>query len=158
IAGIQHEAFKSPQWYTPEPKLPDAGTDELKLSVGNELPGLVPRFVAVPVAGVKVRPGPVWLQIALSQAGIKPINNIVDYTNFWMLETGQPIHVYDYDKVKALSDEDGATLVIRNPKPGEKIKLLNGKTITPRSEAMMVATDKQLICLGGAMGGTDTEV
>jgi phenylalanyl-tRNA synthetase beta chain len=99
----------------------------------------------------------VWLQIVLSEVGIRPINNVVDYTNFWMLETGQPLHAYDYDKVKALSDGE-LTLAVRNPKPGETIKLLNGKEIEPRPEAIMIATDKQLIGVGGVMGGSDTEV
>jgi phenylalanyl-tRNA synthetase beta chain len=157
LAGIQGLPYKSPDWYVPNPEFPSIEADELKLIVQNELPELVRRFVAVTMANVHVGPSPLWLQIELAKIGQKSINNIVDYTNFFMLETGQPIHVYDYDKVKALSGGDGATLVIRNPKPGETIKLLNGKTIKPRPEAMMVATDKQLICLGGAMGGMETE-
>lgn len=157
IAGIQHVPFKSPDWYVPNPKLPATESEELKLSVTNELPELVPRFTAVAMSGVEIKSSPVWLQIVLGEVGIRPINNIVDYTNFWMLETGQPLHAYDYDKVKALSGGE-AKIVIRNPKPGEKIKLLNGKEIEPRPEAAMIATDKQLIGIGGVMGGTETEV
>jgi phenylalanyl-tRNA synthetase beta chain len=158
LAGIQGMPFKSPEWYQPDPKFPDPETDELELVVKNELPNLVPRFVAITMADVKVGLSPVWLQIELARLGQKSINNIVDYTNWFMLLTGQPIHIYDYDKVKALSGDNAAILVIRNPKPGETIKLLNGKEIEPRTNAMMVATDKKLICLGGAMGGTETEV
>ncbi len=158
LAGIQGMPFKSPDWYVPDPKFPDIETEELKLALSNELPELVPRFTAITMSNIKVGPSPVWLQVELAKVGQKSVNNIVDYTNFFMLETGQPIHVYDYDKVKARSGDNVVTLVVRNPKPGETIKLLNGKTIEPRAEAMMVATDKELICVGGAMGGTETEV
>ncbi len=159
IAGIQHKAFKSPYWYTPNPKFPKVEASELKLEVQNELPELVPRFTAIAMSGIEIKPSPIWLQIVLSEVGIRPINNVVDYTNFWMLETGQPLHAYDYDKVEALSGgDDGATIVVRNPREGEKLVLLNGKTIDPRQEAVMIATDKQLIGLGGVMGGGETEV
>ena len=157
LAGIQGLPFKSPDWYTPDPKFPDIEGEALKLAVKNELPELVPRFTAIALSGVKVGPSPLWLQIYLAEIGQKSINNIVDYTNFYMQETGQPLHAYDYDKVKALSNGE-ATFVIRNPKPGEKIKLLNGKEIEPRPEAVMIATDKQLVGIGGVMGGTETEV
>ncbi|HVV26205.1 MAG TPA: phenylalanine--tRNA ligase subunit beta [Candidatus Saccharimonadales bacterium] len=160
IAGIQQKPFVSPDWYVPHPELPQPdGADggQLPLTVTSELPELVPRFTALTMSNIEVKPSPIWLQIVLSEAGIRPINNVVDYTNFWMLETGQPLHAYDYDKVKALSGGE-AQLVVRNPKPGEKIKLLNGKEIEPRAEAIMIATDKQLIGVGGIMGGSETEV
>ncbi len=158
LAGIQGIPFKSPDWYRPQPELSNTETDELELYVRNELPELVPRFTAIAMRGVKVGPSPVWLQVELAKVGQKSINNIVDYTNFFMLETGQPLHAYDYDKVKTLSGGDAAAIVVRNPKPGEKIKLLSGKEIEPRPGAVMIATDRQLIGIGGVMGGADTEV
>jgi phenylalanyl-tRNA synthetase beta chain len=157
VAGIQGLSYKSPDWYVTKPHFPDIEAEVLPLDIKNELPELVPRFAAITMSGVKVGPSPLWLQVALAELGQKSINNIVDYTNFYMLETGQPLHAYDYDKVKALSDRD-ASIVIRNPKPGEKIKLLNGKEIEPRPEAIMIATDKQAIGIGGVMGGSETEV
>ncbi len=157
VAGIQQLPFKSPDWYVSNPEFSNHEGVELKLTVHNELPELVPRFTAITISAVEVKPSPVWLQIVLSEVGIRPINNIVDLTNFWMLETGQPLHAYDYDKVKALSNSE-ASIVIRNPKPDERVKLLNGKEITPRPEAAMIATDKQLIGIGGVMGGVETEV
>lgn len=158
LAGIQGMPYKSPDWYIPNPEFPKVETEELSLQVNNELPELVPRFVAITMADVKVGPSPVWLQVELAKIGQKSINNIVDYTNFFMLETGQPLHAYDYDKVKSLSDGEAATIVIRNPRSGEKIKLLNGKEIEPRAEAIMIATNRQAIGLGGVMGGSETEV
>jgi phenylalanyl-tRNA synthetase beta chain len=157
IAGVRHRSFKSPEWYAMDTKLPEPNDETLPLTVTNEVPELAPRFTVVTIGGVKVGPSPTWLQVALSKIGQKPINNIVDLTNFYMLVTGQPLHAYDYDKLKALSGGEAA-LVVRNPKPAEKIKLLNGKEIEPRAEAVMIATDKQLIGIGGVMGGTETEV
>ncbi len=159
IAGIQGQPFASPAWYLDnrQPKFPAIGATKLPLTVTNELPKLVPRFTAVTMSSITVKPSPVWLQIGLTEAGIRPINNVVDLTNFWMLQTGQPLHAYDYDKVKAISGKQAA-IVVRRPKPREKLKLLSGKEIEPRPEAVMIATDKQLIGLGGVMGGADTEV
>lgn len=156
IAGIQNMPFRSPDWYTPSPAFP-AKEAELPLHVDNQLPELVPRFTAITMADVAVKPSPLWLKIELAKVGIKSINNIVDYTNFFMMETGQPLHAYDYDKVKALSNGE-ATLVVRKPHENEEIALLNGKTITPRAEAVMIATDQKLIGIGGIMGGVETEV
>jgi phenylalanyl-tRNA synthetase beta chain len=158
IEGIYNRPYKSPEWYRMSLEIPDVEADELKLEVKNELPELVPRFTAIVLRDVKVGPSPVWLQVDLARAGIRSINNIVDYTNFFMLETGQPLHAYDYDKVKARSEGDHATIVVRHPRAGEKITLLNGKEIEPRAEAIMIATDKELIGVGGVMGGGDTEV
>ncbi len=167
LAGIQNMSFKSPEWYIDSTILEktsprslisqDENSRELRFEVKNELPELVPRFTAITMRDVKVGPSPLWLQIFLCKMGQKSINNIVDYTNFFMLETGQPLHAYDYDKVKARSNNE-ATIVVRYPKKGEKIKLLNGKEIEPREQAVMIATDKELIGIGGVMGGGDTEV
>jgi len=156
VAGIQGKKFTSPDWYLKIPKF-EEGPEQLRLGVHNELSELVPRFMAVTIADVTVKPSPVKLQSYLTKVGIKPINNIVDVTNYIMYLTGQPLHAYDYDKVRALSGEE-ANLVVRYPKHGETITLLGGKTVEPRKEAIMIATDKQLIGIGGVMGGTDTEV
>lgn len=158
IEGISHRPYKSPDWYRINPEFPAIEADELKLEVLNQIPDLVPRFTAIVLRDVQVKTSPVWMQVELAQAGLRPINNIVDYTNFFMLETGQPLHAYDYDKVKARSNGDHATIIVRHPQEGERIMLLNGKEIEPRDEAIMIATDKQLIGIGGVMGGGDTEV
>jgi phenylalanyl-tRNA synthetase beta chain len=157
LAGIQGLSFKSPDWYTTSPDFPAAADETLPLSIENELPELVKRFCAIVMTDIKVAPSPVWLQVELAKLGQKSINNIVDYTNFFMLETGQPLHAYDYDKVKALSQGE-AKITVRKPKDGEKINLLNGKEITPRPEAIMIASDDHLIGIGGVMGGSETEV
>ncbi len=160
IEGIYNRPYKSPAWYTLDAEIPDVEVGVLPLTVSNELPDLVPRFCAIIMRKVTVKPSPQWLQIDLAKVGQRSINNIVDYTNFFMLETGQPLHAYDYDKVKALSRQaDGsAEIIIRHPRHGETIKLLNGKEVEPRAEAIMIAAGDRLIGVGGVMGGADTEV
>lgn len=155
IAGITNQKFTSPKWYQ-QPEFP-AVHSGLELTVKNELPKLVPRFMVVPMRVTSNGPSPAWLQTYLARVGLRPINTIVDITNYVMMLTGQPLHAYDYDKVKALSD-GAAQLTVRYPKKGEKIKLLSGKEIVPRPEAIMIATDKTVIGVGGVMGGADTEV
>jgi phenylalanyl-tRNA synthetase beta chain len=158
IAGIQHLALKSPDWYRIDAEIPAVEAEVLPLEVHNELPELVSRFSAITMRGVVVGPSPTWLVVELSKLGLRSINNIVDYTNYFMTITGQPLHAYDYDKVRALDGKEAAVIVVRYPKKGETIALLNGKEITPRDEAIMIATKKQAIGIGGVMGGADTEV
>lgn len=160
IAGILGHQFTSPEWYlhAPQPLSRDQTTG-LALQVRNELPELVPRFMAVAIANVDIKSSPVWLQTYLSRIGIRPINNIVDITNYMMVLAGQPLHAYDYDKVKAQdSNANEATLVVRYPQDGEKIMLLNGKEIVPRKEAIVIASATRPIGMGGVMGGGNTEV
>lgn len=159
IEGIYHRPYQSPDWYQVNPLFPTVEANELKLEVRNELPELTPRLTAITMRDIKVGPSPLHIQVKLAQAGMRPINNIVDYTNFFMLETGQPLHAYDYDKVVAQdASATHATLVVRHPRKGEKLTLLNGKEVTPREQAIMIATNDKLIGLGGVMGGGDTEV
>jgi len=153
IAGIQGQAFKSPSWYREDAGLSaDGRKNVLKLEVRNELPDMIPRFCVVAIKDVKIAPSPLWLQVRLASAGIRPINNIVDITNFYMHETGQPLHAYDYDKLKT------GVIGVRWGKKGEKLNLLNGKTITIEHKAVVITDGQEPIGLGGVMGGADTEV
>lgn len=159
LAGIQQIPFQSPEWYKADAAIPGIESEELKLEVINEIPELVPRFTAVSMRNVNLIKSPEWLQLELAKVGIKSINVIVDLTNFFMVETGQPLHAYDYDKVMAQDEgADHATLVIRRPKPGDKLNLLGGKQIDPRQDSILIATRNKPIGLGGVMGGADTEV
>lgn len=158
IAGIQNIKFKSPEWYMKELDAFNVDGEPLKLEVKNEIPELVPRFMMVPMSGIKVKKSPIMIQSFLSRVGVKAINNVVDITNFVMILTGQPLHAFDYDKVAELDNADFATIVVRHPKKGERISLLNGKTIEPKSDAIMIASQKHLLGVAGVMGGTDSEV
>ncbi|HEX5447967.1 MAG TPA: phenylalanine--tRNA ligase subunit beta [Candidatus Saccharimonadales bacterium] len=153
LAGISGKPYKSPDWYREDVSLTNDGRKNvLKLEVKNELPKLVPRFCAVVIKDVKIGPSPAWLQSFLDRSGIRPINNIVDITNWFMLATAQPLHAYDYDKVKT------GVLGVRMAKKGEKLNLLNGKTISLDEQAVVITDGEQPIGLGGVMGGADTEV
>ncbi|MEO8105034.1 MAG: phenylalanine--tRNA ligase subunit beta [Candidatus Saccharibacteria bacterium] len=158
IAGILGHDFHSPPWYVPNPELAAASEPALPLEIQNEIPGLVPRFSALVLDNITVAPSPIWLQVALTRVGLRPINNIVDITNYVMMLTGQPMHAYDYAKVTALSGGDAPVIVVRNPRASERLTLLNGKTVDPRQEAIVIATDTTIIGLGGVMGGAETEV
>lgn len=150
ISGIFGQAFTSPDWYRVAQKFADGSG--LKLDVYNDIPDLVPRFMAVAVKNVAVQPSPLWLQCQLVAMGGKPINNIVDATNYIMLMTAQPTHAYDYDKLH------GGKLGARMAHEGETIALLNGKTYTLGTDDIVIADGERAVALGGIMGGADTEV
>ncbi|HTE21511.1 MAG TPA: phenylalanine--tRNA ligase subunit beta [Candidatus Limnocylindria bacterium] len=157
IAGIQNSAFKSPDWYLKSLDRVKPGKTKLPLDVRNQAGELVPRFMAVAMADVKMGDSPLIIQSYLSRVGLKSINNIVDVTNYLMILTGQPLHAYDYDKVKERSG-DMPVLIARKAGAKEKIRLLNGKEIAFDDPAILIATDKEPIGVGGIMGGADTEV
>jgi len=160
IAGIQNIPFTSPDWYKQVPGGAFKCTEQiLPLNVENQIPAQVPRFAAIALGDVKIGPSPLWLQTLLSRLGVRPINNIVDITNYMMLLTAQPMHAYDYDKVKAKdAGAKQATLTIRLPKSEEKLILLGGKEVVPLPKTIVIATAGPAIGLGGVMGGADTEV
>jgi len=150
IAGILHQPFTSPTWYNLEQVFGDG--DSVPLVVSNDIPQLVPRFMAVAIRGVQVAPSPFWLQCQLVAMGAKPINNIVDATNYVMLMTAQPTHAYDYDTLH------GGQLGVRMARQGETLALLSGKTIELTPDDIVIADGQGPVALGGIMGGSRTEV
>lgn len=150
IAGIQHMPFASPSWYSESPQF-DSATG-LPLRVVNEATDNVPRFMAVAVQDVTVRPSPMWLQCALVAMGSKSINNIVDVTNYLMLMTGQPLHAYDYDQLR------GQQLGVRMGRPEDRLTLINSKTYEISHEDIVIIDGEGVVGLAGVMGGVDSEV
>ena len=150
IAGIFHQRFTSPDWYEQDQQFADA--NDLELTVENDAPELARRFMAVAIRGVSVRPSPLWLQCRLVAMGGKPINNIVDATNYVMFMTAQPTHAYDYDKLR------GHKLGVRMARDGEKVGLLNGKEYELTADDIVIADGEGVIGLAGIMGSVDTEV
>ena len=150
IAGIFHQQFTSPDWYKSVQQF--TGAEGLDLTVINDALELVPRFMAVAIRDITVQPSPLWLQCQLVAMGGKPINNIVDATNYMMLMTAQPTHAYDYDKLRR------STLEARLARDGEKVSLLNGKGYELTMDDIVIADGEGVIGLAGIMGGTDTEV
>ena len=110
------------------------------------------KFILRAVTDVKIDKSPQWLQNYLILAGMRPINNIVDITNFVMLETGQPLHAYDLDKVS------GKELIVRDGKEGEILKTLDGEERELDPSMLVIADGEKAVGLAGLMGGFDTEV
>lgn len=132
----------------PEIKKYDELKSDIKVNVETEL---CPFFGAKLVKGVKTYESPKWLQNALLASGVKPINNIVDISNYVMIETGQPIHMYDYDKLK------DKTFTIKTGF-NQKEVLLDEKEYEILPEDLIVSTDHGIGCVAGVMGGNDTKI
>ena len=157
IAGINHHKFKSPDWYL-KPKELNIIMGSSSLIVKNQIPDLVPRFIVQVIKGVTIKPSTKEIQSYLHRVGLKPINNIVDLTNYYMYLTAQPLHVYDLDKLTKLDESSKATIIVRHPKESEGLALLNGKNIKLNKNDIIIASDKKPIGLAGIMGGSETEV
>lgn len=117
-----------------------------------EEPSLCPRYMARGVTKVKIGPSPEWLQTHLRAAGVRSINNIVDITNFVMLETGQPMHAFDMRFV------EGRQIRVRKAEQGETLTTLDGKTHALAPDMLVIADQKKAIGLAGIMGGQNSEV
>ncbi|NLH01855.1 MAG: phenylalanine--tRNA ligase subunit beta [Clostridiales bacterium] len=137
--------------HTPEVKGGD-GNIEKYLSVEILNPELCPRYTAKMVKNIKVGPSPTWMRRRLRASGIRPINNIVDITNYVMLEYGQPMHAFDYSCVK------GGKIVVRLAKEGEKLKTLDDKERIITPDMLVIADEHDPIGLAGVMGGENSEV
>lgn len=111
-----------------------------------------PRYAALMLADVKVGPSPLWLQMRLFTAGIRPHNNVVDVTNLVMLECGQPLHAFDYDTLA------GYRIIVRRAREGERLVTLDGKERELDHETLVIADQERAVGLAGVMGGQNTEV
>ncbi len=129
---------------------PGRVTTEVKVSV--EEPELCPRYTASVVSGVKIGPSPSWLQKRLEAVGLRPINNVVDITNYVLLEWSQPLHAFDLDRLQ------GKEVVVRRALAGERIETIDGAKCDLNPEVLVIADATRPIALAGVMGGKDTEV
>ena len=115
-------------------------------------PDLCRRYTASVITGIRIGPSPAWLQDRLTRAGLRPINNVVDVTNYVMLEFNQPLHAFDLDTVT-----DGH-VVVRRASPGEQFTTLDGVERTLTTDTLMIADPVQAIGIGGVMGGANSEI
>ncbi|MFM8469678.1 MAG: phenylalanine--tRNA ligase subunit beta [Limisphaerales bacterium] len=120
-------------------------------------PELCPRYTARVVMGVKVGPSPDWLRQTLEKVGIRSISNIVDVTNYVMLETGQPLHAFDYHLI-AKGADGKPTIVVRRAAAEEKFKTLDNQERTLTPDMLLIADEQKGIALAGVMGGANTEI
>ena len=122
-----------------------------------EDPDLCPRYTARVIKGVKVGPSPEWLRSTLEKVGIRSISNVVDITNYVMLECGQPLHAFDYHLI-AKGADGKPTIVIRRAISGEKFKTLDNQERTLTTDMLLIADEQKGIALAGVMGGANTEI
>ena len=156
IIGIAREAaatFQKPlTLHDPQVKGSDAGSifDELEIEIAD--PDLCPRYTSRMVKNVKIGPSPKWLRQRLHALGVRPINNIVDITNYVMLEYGQPMHAFDYRYVSS------GKIVVRRAKEGEVLTTLDGNEHTLTDKMLVIADSDRAIGLAGIMGGLNSEI
>lgn len=137
----------------PAAKPPAKGPAVSKLtSVTIECPDLCPRYTARVIRGVKIGPSPKWLADRLKALGIAVINNVVDISNYVMMECGQPLHTFDF---KLLS---GSKIIVRRAKPGEKFTAINHQTYDLSADTCVIADAEKAVALAGVMGGATSEV
>lgn len=157
MVGMAREAsatFKKPFTYPDTDIKDENGKGETKdyVSVDIKNPESCKRYVARIVTDVKVEQSPWWLQKRLMYAGMRPINNIVDITNFVMLEYGQPIHAFDINQVK------GGRIIVENAAEGEKFVTLDNNERTLTKDMLLIKDEERGIAIAGVMGGLNSEI
>jgi len=153
--GVAREAavcFDVPLTIPPAlPQTSSTPTSSL-ISVAIENPDQCPRYVARVIQGVKVGPSPAWLSNRLATIGITSINNIVDITNYVLMECGQPLHAFDFDKLAE------KRIVVRRARPDEKIQAIDHKEYKLTPEMCVIADAQRPVAIAGVMGGAATEI
>ena len=156
VIGLAREAaatFDRPcRFHTPEVKGGAEGVLPELLDVETPDPELCPRYTARMVRNVKIGPSPKWMRERLRAMGVRPINNIVDITNYVMLEYGQPMHAFDYRYV------NGGKIIVRRAAEGEKLTTLDGKEHTLTANHLVIADEGRAVGLAGIMGGLNSEI
>lgn len=156
VIGLAREAaatFRQElRLHTPQVKGGAAGTLTELLHVEIPAADLCPRYTARMVRNVKIAPSPKWMRERLRAMGVRPINNIVDITNYVMLEYGQPMHAFDYRYVQ------GGKIIVRRAEEGEQLTTLDGKEHTLTRNHLVIADDTRAVGLAGIMGGLNSEI
>ena len=148
IGVVLGTKFKAP---TPEYKTIGGDINDY-INVEVENYDLCPRYIGRVVKNLRIKESPAWMQKAITASGMRPINNIVDITNFVMLETGQPMHAFNYNDI---SDQK---IIVRTAKEGEQITTIDGKEHNLNTSMLVIADGKKPSCLAGIMGGKESEI
>ena len=155
ILGVAHEiaALTGKKVRTPKVSYREDGPPiEAEASVSVADPDLCQRYTASLIQGLKIEPSPQWLQDRLVRAGLRPISNVVDVTNYVMLEFNQPLHAFDLDKVR------DKTIIVRRARSGETLETLDGVPRELNTEVLVIADSTAPVGLGGVIGGTNSEI
>ncbi len=155
IVGIAREAAATlgTEFKMPEIKFSETEDESSNyISVKIEAPDLCPRFAGRIVKNVKIQPSPKWMRDRLRAAGVRPINNIVDITNYVMLELGQPMHAYDLDYIK------GPEIIVRRARDGETMMTLDGQERVLDSSMLVISDAERAVGVAGVMGGANSEI
>ena len=150
VIGLAREAAATfdKELHLPEPKVEhETGDIHDMLSVEVKNPNLCRRYIARIVKNIKIAPSPRWMRERLRASGVRPINNLVDITNYVMLEYGQPMHAFDYKYLK------GGKIVVRNAEEGESITTLDGVERKLSSDMLVICDEEKPSCVAGVMGG-----
>lgn len=140
---------------TPELTIPQ-GTGGLTLKIAD--PKACPAYIGTVIEGVKIKPSPTWLKQRLQAAGVRPINNVVDITNYILLEWGQPLHAFDRDRLQQVAGGKSLTIGVRFAHKDESLTTLDGQSRTLQSQTLLITANDRPVALGGVMGGEETEV
>ena len=155
VIGLAREAaatFRKPlRLHTPEIRGCGGNIAEL-VDIDIEDPDLCPRYTARMVKNVKIGPSPAWMRERLRNSGVRPINNIVDITNYVMLEYGQPMHAFDFSCV------EGGHIIVRTAREGETIQTLDGKDHQLTPNMLCICDEHRPVCVAGVMGGANSEI
>mgnify|MGYP004615910029 FL=1 len=155
VIGLAREAsatFKRPlKLHTPEPHGCGGSIADL-VDIDIEDGDLCPRYTARMVKNVKIAPSPRWMRERLRNSGVRPINNIVDITNYVMLEYGQPMHAFDFSCV------EGGHIIVRTAREGETIQTLDGNERKLTPNMLCICDEHKPVCVAGVMGGANSEI
>lgn len=155
VLGIAREAAATFRKKFVPPVIKETGNSEKAsdyISVEVEDKDLCPRYIGRVVKNIKIAPSPQWMQRRLASCGIRPINNIVDITNYVMEEYAQPMHAYDLDKI------EGKKIIVRRAKDGETFQTLDGQERTLDSSILMICDEKKPVGIAGIMGGENSKI
>jgi phenylalanyl-tRNA synthetase beta chain len=160
MVGIAREvaALTGGKLSIPEPPQIAISTDKENLALQIDDSKACPTYIATVIENVKIEPSPEWMQARLRSAGTRPINNVVDITNYVLLEWGQPLHAFDSDRLKSIAGSDNITIGVRFGDAGERLKTLDGQIRNLTAQNLLITVNNKPICLAGVMGGEESEV
>ncbi|MCY6489898.1 phenylalanine--tRNA ligase subunit beta [Leptolyngbya sp. GGD] len=159
MVGIAREvaALTGATLRLPEPSVPESQkTKSVSIKISDAQ--ACPAYIGTLIENVKIAPSPLWLQRRLLASGVRSINNIVDITNYIMLEWGQPLHAFDFDSLVKVAGTDQIEMGVRFARSGESVKTLDGQDRTLQEQALLITVNDKPTMLAGVFGGEETEV